>query len=80
MIIKGISLLHKFKIRAIVLFPFILFAENDPDEFLLNHERIHWDQVKRDCVFSFYRRYLWEYYRGVRKGLTHDQAYRSISY
>ncbi|MBA2403629.1 MAG: hypothetical protein H0V66_02575 [Bdellovibrionales bacterium] len=78
--VRGVKVLKPFKIEAIVLFPFVLFASSEPDEKIDNHERIHLDQIKRDGVLMFYSRYLLEYYRSRRRGLSHDLAYRAISY
>lgn len=78
--IRGARFLKWFKIEGIVLYPFVLFLHKHPHEELSNHERIHCDQILRDGFFSFYSRYLWEYFCNRRKGMNKDQAYRSISY
>ncbi len=78
--IKGVKFLRRFEIEGIVLYPFILFASPSPAEHLINHEKIHSDQIKRDGVIQFYARYLWEYFISRRKGLSHQEAYRAISY
>lgn len=78
--LKGIRALRWFKIEGIVLYPFVLFASHEPHEELYNHERIHCDQIRRDGVFRFYGRYLWEYFSNRRKGMRKDEAYRHISY
>lgn len=78
--IKGVRVLKLFKIEGMVLYPFILFTSKHPERDIENHERIHWDQIKRDGVLKFYYRYLREYFMGRRRGLSHDQAYRNISY
>jgi hypothetical protein len=78
--VKGVKVLRPFKIEAIVLYPFIFFAAKHPGEKIDNHERIHMEQIKRDGVFMFYSRYLYEYFRSRRRGLSHDLAYRAISY
>lgn len=44
------------------------------------HEQVHLKQIKREGVFRFYTRYLLEYFKGRKNGLTHYQAYRNISY
>lgn len=58
---------------AITLAPIGIFiiAEKFNDETIRNHERIHWDQQKRDFYIGFYIRYLVEW---IRKG------YRDVSY
>jgi hypothetical protein len=78
--ITNCKILKPFKINAIVLYPFVLYCDKDPSETILRHEQVHLEQIKKDGFFTFYRRYLWEYYLGRRKGLTHDEAYRNISY
>lgn len=69
-----------FKIEGIVIYPFILFASKFPDEKIDNHERIHMEQIQRDGALMFYGRYFYEYFRSRRRGLSHDLAYRAISY
>lgn len=78
--ITGVKALRPFKIQGMVLYPFILFESNSPDERLINHERIHVEQIKRDGVLRFYGRYLWEYFKGRLNKMNHDEAYRHISY
>lgn len=78
--VNGLKVLRSFKIEAIVLYPFVFFAAKQPNERINNHERIHMEQIKRDGVLTFYGRYLFEYFRFRRKGLSHDLAYRAISY
>ncbi|HXH74849.1 MAG TPA: hypothetical protein VNJ08_07780 [Bacteriovoracaceae bacterium] len=78
--ITGIQFLKRLKINAIVIYPFIIYSDKKIDPIIANHERIHWDQIKRDGVIKFYALYLQEYYRLRRKGLTHHAAYRGISY
>src|SRR4051812_36289392 len=78
--VRGVMLLRPFKIEGIVLYPFVFFASKTPNEKIDNHERIHVEQIKRDGVFKFYRQYLSEYFKARRKGLSHDLAYRAISY
>lgn len=72
--------LRWFGINGIVLWPFILYAERDPDPFIMNHESIHLEQIRRSGVLKFYAQYLSEYFRGRKKGLSHDEAYRNISF
>lgn len=78
--LKGITLLNKFRIQGIVLYPFVLYAAARPDEILLNHERIHVEQIKRDGFIRFYSTYLVEYISWRMKKKSHDEAYRHISY
>lgn len=78
--LRGIKLMNKFKIQGMVLYPFVLFASRDPDEHLRNHERIHVEQIERDGVLRFYSQYLLEYLSLRMKKMSHDEAYRNISY
>lgn len=78
--IRNVKILRWWGIEGMVLYPFIIYASKFPAPDLENHERIHWDQIKRDGVSKFYYRYLKEYFLGRMKGLSHDEAYRKISY
>jgi hypothetical protein len=79
-LITGFRILRLFNIEGIVIYPFILIATRNPGKSLLNHERIHLDQIKKIGLWAFYTRYFKEYLAGRRCGLTHDQAYRQISF
>ncbi len=79
-ILKNVRPLGWFRINGIVLWPFLLYADRDPHAVIMNHEEIHIDQLKRNGVVKFYLAYLREYFQGRRIGLTHDQAYRNISF
>ena len=67
-------------IRAITLYPFIIF-EDEPDPEILNHEKIHIQQQKEMLVIFFYILYVW-YWVGNR--LWHKknnvQAYYNIPF
>ncbi len=78
--IRNVKILNWFGIQGIVLYPFIIFASKFPHPDIENHERIHWDQIRRDGILIFYGRYLKEYFSGRRQGFSHDKAYREISY
>lgn len=78
--IRNVRFLRWFGINGIVLWPVILFAEKDPDPVVLNHESIHLDQIRRTGVVRFYAQYLVEYFRGRKNGMSHDEAYRNISF
>jgi len=45
-------------IRAITLYPFIIYRD-EPDERSLNHERIHIMQQRELLVIGFYLLYVW---------------------
>lgn len=72
--------LKPFGINAIVIYPFILYGDREPLESIIRHELVHIQQIKRDGVGKFYAKYLFEYLMGRKKGLTHYEAYRNISY
>ncbi len=80
MIVKNSLIAKILRVNGIVLYPFIFLAPKDPDVFLLNHEMIHWNQIKRCGVFNFYFFYLKEYFVLRMSGHGHDQAYRAISF
>ena len=69
--------LQKFGISAIVLYPFILFADSRqtiPDR-LFRHELQHIYQVQAHGWFGFYWKYLLAYFRLRRQGMNHQEAY-----
>lgn len=78
--VQNVRVLHLFGINGMVLYPFILYSDKEPSVRLRRHEMIHILQIKRLGVFSFYRQYLKEYFSLRLKGLTHDAAYRGISF
>lgn len=78
--IRNCFLLKPFGINGIVLWPFIFYAEKDPHPRVKNHEAIHAAQIAAVGVPAFYVRYLREYFAGRRSGLSHDEAYRNISF
>ena len=47
---------------------------------LVGHELVHVRQWSQLGPLRFVRRYLAEYLRGRRKGLSHSQAYLAISF
>jgi hypothetical protein len=47
---------------------------------LLTHELVHVAQYRRDGAARFLSRYLWEYARGLARGLGDQDAYLDISY
>jgi hypothetical protein len=55
-------------------------AENEVPQRLYRHEMKHIEQISRLGVIPFYVLYLWEYIQGRRKGLSHWEAYREISF
>lgn len=72
--------LKYFNINAITIWKWVLYVDKEPSLELINHERIHLDQIKRDGVFTFYFRYLKDYFRLRRSGLPHFYAYKNIRY
>jgi hypothetical protein len=69
-----------FNTKAITLYKWVIFAEKNPSDELINHEQIHLDQISRDGVLKFYSKYLFEYVSLRFKGLNHYSAYMGISY
>lgn len=78
--ITNCKILKPLKINAIVLYPFVLYCDPEPDQKIISHEQVHLDQIKQDGVLKFYSKYLWEYLKGRKNGLSHYEAYRNISY
>jgi hypothetical protein len=78
--IKNCKFLKPLRINAIVIYPFVLYCDSHPSESIITHEQVHLDQIKRLGVRKFYTSYLWQYFQGRRKGLSHDEAYRNISF
>lgn len=79
-IVKNVRPLGWFHINGIVLWPFLFYADRNPSPSILNHEEIHLEQLKRTGVVKFYFFYLSEYFKGRKQGLSHDEAYRNISF
>jgi len=69
-----------FKADAITLYPFVFFADQNPPPFLVNHERIHIDQIKKHGFFKFYFSYIRQYIKLRLSGLDHWDSYNMISY
>lgn len=67
-------------VGGIVIYPFVLFAEQRPSEQLFNHEMIHVEQIRKIGILLFYFYYLKEYATNRIKGLSHYEAYMAISY
>jgi hypothetical protein len=78
--VTNCKILKPLRINAIVLYPFVFYCDAKPSEEIITHEMVHLQQIKNDGVVKFYSKYLWEYFLGRKQGLTHDQAYRNISY
>jgi hypothetical protein len=75
------SLIAKLlKVDGIALYPFIFCAAKRPGVKIINHELIHILQIRRDGFVCFYFNYIKEYYLFRKKGLSHNEAYLSISY
>lgn len=78
--IKGIFPLKWLGINAIVIYPIVLYADRKLADQLIKHEEIHLQQIKRYGVRRFYTRYLLEYLENRKTGMSHDEAYREISF
>lgn len=78
--IYGVKFLDKFNIAAIVLYPFMLFADKKEDVSarLMRHEMEHVEQVRRWGFFSFYVSYLLFYLGNLLIYKNHGMAYWKI--
>lgn len=65
---------------AIMIYPFVFHKEKEIDQVTLNHERIHFDQVKKYGALKFYFFYIKEYIYLRIKGFSHSDSYYNISY
>jgi hypothetical protein len=71
--------LHR-DIVAITLGRRIYIAEGHESDALLRHELVHVRQAGELGVVRFLWRYAAEYIRNRRRGMTHDDAYRAVSF
>lgn len=78
--IKGASFLTRFGIRGMVLYPFVLYASENPSEEIRRHEMVHVRQIRETGVLRFYLKYVFEYLSLRSRGHRHDAAYRGISF
>lgn len=78
--ITNCKFLRFFRINAIVIYPFVLYQDRHPCEAITSHEKIHLRQIKDLGVIKFYYLYLKEYLIGRKRGLSHYEAYRQISF
>lgn len=63
--------------RKIYLDPQLLVGDPRLLKYLMVHELVHVRQWSDYGFFGFLRRYVTEYLRGRRKGLSHNEAYRA---
>lgn len=75
-------LLRRYGYRAITLWPLVFLASPSlrQDKRLMRHEAEHLRQQKKLWILPFYILYIYEYLKGRFRGLTHDAAYRGISF
>jgi hypothetical protein len=78
--IYGVSFLDRLGIAAIVLYPFILFADHKPTPRTMRHEDEHVRQIRTFGFFSFYLSYGFYYLAGLVRFRSHAQAYWFIPY
>jgi len=71
--------LHRNTI-AITLGRRIFIAAGHATDALLRHELVHVRQAGELGVIRFLWRYICEYLRNRRRGMSHDAAYRAISF
>jgi hypothetical protein len=69
-----------FNVDAMTVWKWVLYSNKSPSPVLVNHERIHLEQIKRDGVIKFYWKYLFDYLRNRKLGMNHEDAYMSIPY
>jgi len=67
-------------LNAITLWKWVLYAEKNPSAVLINHERIHLDQIKKEGVVVFYFTYLYQYVVARLSGMSHYNSYMNISF
>jgi len=68
------------RVIAITLGRRIYIAEGYATDALLRHELVHVRQAGELGVIRFLWRYAAEYVRNRHRGMTHDNAYRAISF
>lgn len=78
--ITNCKFLRYFNINAIVIYPFVLYQDRVPSSSILAHEAVHLRQIKDAGALKFYSKYIFEYLKGRKRGLSHYEAYRNISY
>lgn len=78
--VKNSSIAKLIRVEAIVIYPFVFFASENPSSILVNHESVHLDQVKRLGFWTFYFLYLKEYILNRVQRMSHYEAYRAISF
>ena len=66
------------KVKAIVLYPFIFYADENPSPTLIAHEWVHVAQIRAVGFFRFYISYLLFYWAFRVVGLRSYKAYRAI--
>jgi hypothetical protein len=71
--------LHRRTI-AITLGRRVFVAEGYASDALIRHELVHVRQATELGVLRFVWRYVAEYVRNRRRGMSHDAAYRAISF
>ena len=67
-------------VAAITLGRRIYIAAEEESEALLRHELVHVRQAGELGLVRFLWRYASEYVRNRRRGMSHDDAYRAISF
>lgn len=72
-------IVNRLNISAITLGSFCIFFE-EPTPIIVNHERIHVDQIKKIGILKFYFDYIKQYLNLRLSGNTHYNAYMGISY
>lgn len=78
--IKNSRVAKFFNVQAITLYPFIFYSDPEPTDDLRYHELTHVLQIQVEGFFTFYIRYVVQYYWGLLCGKDSYDAYLSIDY
>ena len=70
------------RVDGITLYPWVLFkgGKEAVPGWMLDHEQVHVEQVKRDGLVRFLCVYVGDYVKGRWAGKSHHEAYRAIRY
>jgi hypothetical protein len=75
--VYGVKFLHRARIAAIVLYPWILFASErvSVSPSIIRHELEHVRQLRRLGFLGFYLGYIAHYLKARLRGASHWNAY-----
>tara|TARA_R110000824_G_scaffold269020_2_gene457589 strand:+ start:386 stop:730 length:345 start_codon:yes stop_codon:yes gene_type:complete len=69
-----------FPVSAITIFPFIFAADEEPEDWLLRHEEIHFKQYLELLIIGFLLVYTWDFLRGYWRHRNFADAYHGIRF